>query len=186
MDNNQTEEFKDNLYEQSSTNQSTMQILDLQKTFKNGANWFYWIAGLSLLNSIIFLFGGDIAFVVGLYMTQLVDTIAYELYTEVIPELSQIIKICAFIINILLAGVYALFGLFANKRHKWSFIVGIVLYSFDTLIAIFIKDFIDVAFHGVALYGIIMDLKANKKLSELESSVQINNMNTTDTVNVTE
>ena len=33
---------------------------------KSGANWFYWIAGLSLINSAIFVFGGNVNFIAGL------------------------------------------------------------------------------------------------------------------------
>ena len=42
---------------------------------KNGANWFYWIAGLSLVNSAIFAFGGHVSFIAGLAYTQIIDAV---------------------------------------------------------------------------------------------------------------
>ena len=45
---------------------------------KKGANWFFWIAGLSVVNSVILLMEGDRHFVVGLGVTQLVNAIALE------------------------------------------------------------------------------------------------------------
>ena len=32
--------------------------LKTERRFKSGANWFFWIAGLSIINSIILLAGG--------------------------------------------------------------------------------------------------------------------------------
>jgi hypothetical protein len=39
----------------------------------NGAKWFYWIAGLSLVNSLVVVFGGNFHFVLGLGITSVVD-----------------------------------------------------------------------------------------------------------------
>lgn len=33
---------------------------------KSGANWFFWIAGMSIFNSLIQLLGGSLNFVIGL------------------------------------------------------------------------------------------------------------------------
>jgi len=42
---------------------------ELQNQAKSGANWFYWIAGASLVNTIIFLFNGRVSFIIGLGIT---------------------------------------------------------------------------------------------------------------------
>ena len=39
----------------------------------NGASWFYWIAGLSAINSVVYLSGSDWSFLAGLGLTQLAD-----------------------------------------------------------------------------------------------------------------
>ena len=40
---------------------------------KSGASWFYWIAGLSLINSFIALSGSDYGFILGLGITRIID-----------------------------------------------------------------------------------------------------------------
>lgn len=48
------------------------------KAIKGGANWFYWIAGLSIINTLIIFFNGDVNFIVGLGLTQIIDAIFYD------------------------------------------------------------------------------------------------------------
>src|SRR5687768_125723 len=45
------------------------QIAVLMHQGKNGANWFYWIAALSVANTLIMFVGGNIAIVFGLGTT---------------------------------------------------------------------------------------------------------------------
>ena len=52
---------------------------DNEGGFHSGANWFYWIAGLSLVNTILLYTGSEWVFVVGLGVTQLIDGIAIEI-----------------------------------------------------------------------------------------------------------
>src|SRR5688572_7968968 len=52
---------------------------------KNGAHWFYWVAALSLVTSIIILGGGQTHFVIGLGITLLASVIASGLAQQA-PE----------------------------------------------------------------------------------------------------
>lgn len=124
-----------------------------------GANWFIWIAGLSILNTVIYLMGYQLNFVVGLGATQFIDGIANVVYGN--------FKIIAFVLDIIVAGIFALFGVFAKKRYKWSFIIGMILYSADALIFIFFQDWIAVAFHVYALFGIFKGFQANNILKKI-------------------
>src|ERR1043165_9135746 len=92
---------------------------------KSGANWFYWIAGLSVVNSLIFLFGGNLSFFAGLGITQLVDQIVFQRSPG---EGLGIIKIIGLFFNFIAAGIFLLCRLWANKLQSWAFIVGMVLY----------------------------------------------------------
>ena len=47
--------------------------LALERQITNGANWFFWIAGLSLINSVLHLAGVSISFLIGLGLTELID-----------------------------------------------------------------------------------------------------------------
>ena len=43
---------------------------------QSGANWFYWVAGLSIVNSIMQHLGGGVFFIMGLGVTSFVDAVA--------------------------------------------------------------------------------------------------------------
>ena len=56
----------------STTGQATAQasMVEIERSMRNGANWVYWIAGLSMVNSIVAAFGSELNFVVGVGVTQ--------------------------------------------------------------------------------------------------------------------
>ena len=75
------------------------QRLQLEQRVRSGASWFYWIAGLSIINSIIQLSGGNWHFIFGLGITSIVDALAANLgKTGVVLDL---------VINVFIAGVFA-------------------------------------------------------------------------------
>src|SRR5580658_5715611 len=108
------------------------------------ARWFYWIAGLSLINSAVVIFGGSFHFVVGLGVTSVVDVLAKQAGSAgVILDLT---------INGFVAALFCLFGSFAGKAQKWAFLVGMVLYALDGLLLLMGGDILSVGFHAYALY----------------------------------
>src|SRR5690348_7668634 len=79
----------------------------------SGAKWFYWIAALSMVNSLVAVFGGNFHFVLGLGITSVVDELA--------KRAGSAGTILDFVINGFVAGVFVLFGIFAVKGQKWAF-----------------------------------------------------------------
>ena len=144
----------------------------LEKQMKNGASWFFWIAGLSLINSLVFLFGGSIYFVVGLGITQIVDGIFDILATEISPDLTLFIQIVGLAINLVILGVLVFLGFKARNRKKWAFITGLVLYGLDVLILIWAGDLFSILFHALALYGFFQGYRAAGKLDNLAPEAQ--------------
>jgi hypothetical protein len=140
----------------------------IEKQMKNGANWFFWIAGLSLINTIIFLLDGSIYFVVGLGITQIVDGLVYYVGTEPGLALAPFIQIVGLAINLVILGVFLLFGFKARKGKKWAFITGLILYGLDVLLLIWAADIFSILFHAVALFGLFQGLRAAGKLAALE------------------
>lgn len=133
----------------------------LQKRIASGGNWFYWIAGLSILNSLIVLFHGHMSFVAGLGVTQLIDA-----------GISELGGRAAFIllpINLIFAGIYVMFGYFACRRAMWAFIAGTVCYSLDTLLFLLVKDILGLGFHVFALFCIFGGLKALNLSNKLQA-----------------
>ena len=51
----------------------------LAQRVKSSANWFYWIAGLSVVNSIVVHTGSSWSFIAGLGITQLIDAVGAKL-----------------------------------------------------------------------------------------------------------
>jgi hypothetical protein len=113
---------------------------------RTGAHWFYWIAGLSLINSVIVISGGSLHFVVGLGITSVVDALA--------KRVGDVGPMLALVINGFTAGVLVLFGVFASKAQKWAFVVGMMLYAADGFLLLAFKDFFGAGFHLYALWAI--------------------------------
>jgi hypothetical protein len=135
----------------------------------SGANWFFWIAGLSLVNSIIVLAGGRWSFLAGLGVTQIIDALAGALS----GKLGAGATAFALFLDLCAAGVIVLFGLLARQRHTWAFVLGMILYALDGLLFLIVQDWLSLAFHAYALYCISRGLMANRRLLELESTGEL-------------
>ena len=136
----------------------------LEARAATGARTFYWVAALSLVTSIVSLAGGTWAFLVSLGVTQLVDAVA-NVGAE---RLGVGVKIVALVFDVAAAGLFALFGYFAGKRHTWAFVVGMALYALDALVCALIGFWLGLAFHAFALYSMYGGYRAAASLSEME------------------
>ncbi len=146
-----------------------LQLLNTEKQFRNGVNWYYWIAGLSLVTSVLWLTGQGWTFLAGLGATQLIDGIVIGIAEG--TQVSESIKYVAFGMDILIAGVYVLIGFLSLKRIKAAIIVGMVLYGLDALIFLLVGDFLSIGFHAFALFCIYGGLKALNRLEALEAGM---------------
>jgi len=147
-----------------SANQSALaaQKLRVEQALKGSSSWFIVIAGLSLVNSVLFLSGARIHFIFGLGLTQIVDALAHNVgSTGIVLDL---------IINGVIAAVFVLFWNFARKGEKWAWLAGMGLYLLDGLILLLFKDFLSVAFHGWALYRMSTGWKLLPVLEKLKQS----------------
>jgi len=70
----------------------------------------------------------------------------------------------ALVLDLLAAGVCALFGVFANKGQMWAFVVGMILFALDGLIFLLVQDWIGVAFHVFILYCLFRGAQACRQL----------------------
>ncbi len=111
-----------------------------------GARWFWWIAGLSLVNTVLLYAGADMSFVVGLGITTL---------ASIFFSLPMAILVIAVAL-----GLYFYFGFEAQKGQDWAFYAGLAVYTFDALIFVWLQDWMSVAFHGLAIYFIVKGLMA--------------------------
>ncbi len=117
----------------------------LLRSFKSGALWFFWIGGLSVVNTIVLYMGSEWRMVIGLGITTILDVIGYDH-----PEYF----ILASIFSIAISGCFVFFGWRAIKGKRWPFVVGSVLYLLDIFILVALEDYIGVAFHAWGVFGI--------------------------------
>lgn len=140
----------------------------LENKMKNGIGWFFVIACLSLLNSIIFFMGGSLSFVVGLAITQVVDGFASAFIEQGSGGLIPIIRGVALSLNLVIAALFAGFGILGRKRMKIPVIIGMVLYGLDTLLMLALGVLIGVIFHIVGIAGLWGGIRAMMELDKAD------------------
>jgi len=141
--------------------------LVLNGRMRSGLGWFYWIAALSLINSGAYLFGAKFTFVIGLGITQVMDAVVTALIQQLGDE-SGLLRIIGLVIDICVAGAFALIGYFGRKRIRWPVIVGMVVYALDAILMLIVPDILGAAFHAWALFAIWTGLRAMRQLNALE------------------
>jgi hypothetical protein len=145
--------------------QKMMVVANLQRRMKSGASNFYWIAGLSVVNSLMTLFGSGFYFVIGLGITLLIDNLVFGISGELGG--SPLVLGLGFLFSLVFDAIFAIFGYFASKGQRWAFVVGMVLYALDGLLMLAFKDWIGFAFHLFFLLGVWNGLQALRKLNAL-------------------
>ncbi|HTG85707.1 MAG TPA: hypothetical protein VL907_01685 [Pyrinomonadaceae bacterium] len=136
--------------------------------YKSGAGWFYWIAGLTLITSIITFAGGNWRFLISLGTTQIIDGIAAGVAAELGGSAPKII---ALFLDMILTAVFVVFGVLANKRLLWAYILGMAIFVIDGLISLIMQDLIGVVAHVVVLVFMVPGFLAGKKMLELEQEM---------------
>jgi hypothetical protein len=129
--------------------EAILEIEEQAKRSQSGANWFFWIAGLSLVNSVVVLMHGRWSFLAGLGITQFIDGLAVALS----PKLGNAATVLALLLDMVTAGVIILFGVMARQKHTWAFVLGLILYAADGLLFLMVQDWLGLAFHAYASYS---------------------------------
>lgn len=140
------------------------QRLQLTQRLRSGANWFYWIAALSMITSVLAVSGAKWRFFLSLGITQFIDGLALGL-SEAVGTAGLVIGV---VLNIFITAVFAILGIFASKKHQWAFILGMVLFALDALILLLDVDVFGILFHGLALFYIFRGFQAARELAILE------------------
>jgi hypothetical protein len=137
----------------------------LEARARNGSGWFYWIAGLSLLNSLAVVFGVGWTFLFGMAFTQVVDGISMGIQQSAGLQGVNLVSILALGLNVMAALVVGAFGYFARKGNQTVYIVGMVLYALDAIVSLIFQDWLGFLFHLLALAGLWSGLAAMRKLA---------------------
>jgi hypothetical protein len=128
----------------------------LERQRRNGALWFYWIAGLSLVNTLAALVGQSWRFILGLGITQLADSLAVR---------SGHGHAVVAVVDALVLGGFALLGRYARRGQLWAFVAGGIFYGLDGLLFLAGRDWIAIAFHVFVLVMIARGFDAARRLA---------------------
>ncbi len=138
----------------------TLETVQARQHVVGGAGWFYWIAALSFINSIVVHSGGEWGFVIGLAITQLVDQlVAME------AQGATALTWFALGFSAVVSGALVLIGYFARRGHQAAFILGILLYTADGLLFLLAADVLGIGFHIFALFFIVRGALATRTLA---------------------
>lgn len=129
--------------------------MTLESQRRSGGQWFYWIAGLSLINAGLALAGQDWRFILGLGVTQLVQELTQQ---------SGAAGLKAGIVGLAVIGVFAVIGQRAIQGYRWAFLLGMGLFAVDGAIFLLVQDWVGVGFHAFALFMILRGYSAARQL----------------------
>lgn len=146
----------------------------LEERCRGGAQWFYWIAALSLLTSLLSLAGSKWGFATGLGVTRFVDIWA----NSVALHVGGGAKLVALVVNATIVGGFALCGYFAARRRSWIFAAGMGIYALDALLFLYVRDWLGVAFHAFVLYCLLTGFRACLKLNAASGDVDAPSLTT--------
>ena len=140
---------------------------ELAHNYKRGSNWFYWIAGLTIITSLIAMGGGGIRFLISLGVTQIIDGIA----TGLSVEMGAGAKAVALVLDLIVTGIFVLFGYLANQKQIWAYVIGMAVFALDGLLSLLVGDIIGVLAHAFVLFFLIRGFIAGRDLIALEKSM---------------
>lgn len=126
------------------------------------SDWWFWIAGLTAVNTGAVFAHSTWGFALG---TEVVDYVNWTAVGN--PG----IKVAALCIDAVIIGLIALWGVLCKKGFRWAFWSGMVLYGLDTILALYARQWIDGAFHAYAIYSIYQGVAAAGLLKKLEAAV---------------
>ena len=140
-------------------------ILD-RSTALNGANWFFWLAILSVINTLVVYFGRLDNTPLAFGVTQWLDGSAGTLASRVASPFS----LTGVAVDLLLAVMFAAFGYFARRGNDSVYLFGILLYAVDALLSLGLKDFWGFSVHLVGLFFLFRGLLASRHVRENATS----------------
>jgi hypothetical protein len=124
----------------------------------SSARWFWWIAGLSLVNLFLFYSGSNTSFVVGLAMT----AVASMVFAEPMAV--------GLVLAGLIIGFYVVIGYFGQREKAWAFYVGLGIYVIDALLYIFVQDWMPVVFHAYVIFHLFKGISALRNRGDAASA----------------
>jgi hypothetical protein len=141
------------------------EIRELFERGKSGAAWFYWVAGLSLINTLSALTEANFGFALGLNVTLISDGLALH---AVQGGADSTAKIFALGFDLVVYALMAGCGWLSQKRVLPVFALGMALYLLDALLFFLVFDVVSTILHAFALWCMWAGFSAFRRLNALE------------------
>lgn len=149
-----------------STEEYNKKYESLEKQIRKNADNFFWIAGFSGLNSLIYLFGGKTIFIIGLG----VNLILNVFIKEAARYGDQGMLVLCLLLNVGVIALFFAFGKLGRQKSKMGILAGIIIYALDGLVFLETKDWGSIAFHGFMLIGLFSGFLAVRSIEKMEES----------------
>ena len=129
-----------------------MLLADALKSIQGSGAWFWWVAGLSVINTLSVLFDLKYGMALGLGITQVIDAVfSFDENGEWV-QIDTVARALHLGIVALIAGAFYALGRSARQYSATAFLVGMALYALDALIFVLVGDWIGVGFHAFVLF----------------------------------
>lgn len=138
----------------------------LNASRNGGASWFYWIAGLSLVNAVMVAFGSDYSFPLGLGSSLVVDVVA--------KQIGGVARVIGAGLDFIIIGFFVWMGWLSHRGKSWAFVLGGIFYALDALLMIVFQEWLGIALHVWALISIWSGFRANNELNVLRKQAAQN------------
>lgn len=132
--------------------------------WKNGANWLYWIVGLTVLNLILILVNSPVVMALGLVSSELIVYsmgYTYDAASDTFTTSTNGLIIAGGI-SAALCVLLGVLGWLANSGSRIAYIIGMAIFAIDTLLFFLPGMFsiIGLGFHCYALFQLFLGLSA--------------------------
>ena len=111
-----------------------------ERAVQVSGSWFWWLAALSLINSLAAAGAVNYRMVLGLGFTQLLD------------RMFPLARAAHWALVLAIAGLFVVFGYCARRGSRGWYLAGMVVYALDALIFLPAQDWEALAFHVFVLY----------------------------------
>ena len=133
-----------------------MQYAVAERQTQQGGDWFFWVAGLSLANTLLRILNVPFGFFFGLGAAD------YAARLGLGAGVTLGVTFAA-------SGIIALFGVFARRGARWAFLVGMGLYLLDALLCLLQAEYLEIAAHAYVLFRLFQGFQAAGHLAALRA-----------------
>jgi hypothetical protein len=148
---------------------SDVVVRSLFEQGKAGAAWFYWIAGLSVINTVMILAKAERTFALGLGLTMITDSVAADVAFK--PGGNTNVLAVAVSFDAVILGLFILCGCLSQRRILPIFALGMLLYLLDGLLCLSLGLIVGVGIHAYALWSMGSGFWAYRRLNIVQRQI---------------